>query len=205
MNKMYQKSNLRLKNSVKCRLGGFTLIELLVVVLIIGILAAIAYPQYKKAVWRSRGAEMISLVRSLGEAQQRYVMANGAYANKIEDLDISLDHFTVPKSICGMATSSAAQRKTKNFHLILHNTGSEASPNMRVSSAVFTSEGDSEPYRCAGIAYVHYLPGLPVGKQNKIYCWYRAGGGGENWCKTIWGTSQVVAQAEGWYAYELPQ
>lgn len=79
---------------------GFTLIELLVVVLIIGILSAIALPQYQVAVAKSRYASGMHMVDSVWKAQQVYYMANGQYATQFEDLDISLPagmrHVSVP-------------------------------------------------------------------------------------------------------------
>ncbi|WP_428043678.1 type IV pilin protein [Candidatus Avelusimicrobium faecicola] len=78
-----------MKNANISRLGGFTLIELLVVVLIIGILAAMALPQYFKAVERSRMAEAVTLVDSIVKAQRRKWMQTNRYAERFEGLDVS--------------------------------------------------------------------------------------------------------------------
>ena len=64
---------------------GFTLIELLVVVLIIGILSAVALPQYQKAVDKSRVATMLPLMRRWIDAMALYKLENGSYMTKDED------------------------------------------------------------------------------------------------------------------------
>lgn len=94
---------------------GFTLIELLVVVLIIGILSAVALPQYEKAIEKSRSAEAFSNGRILLESSNRALdlQPNVAPTNK-NDLDLK---------ISGGEWTSNSVYKTRDFTYTLQADG----------------------------------------------------------------------------------
>jgi prepilin-type N-terminal cleavage/methylation domain-containing protein len=70
--------------------NGFTLIELLVVVLIIGILAAIALPQYQVAVAKADLSKFMSLVKALANAEEIYFLTTGSYTANLDELDVTI-------------------------------------------------------------------------------------------------------------------
>ncbi len=77
---------------------GFTLIELLIVVLIIGILAAVALPQYQRAVLKARATEVVTFLTDTQRALDLYILEHGYEdktfysnsVNKLADLDIDI-------------------------------------------------------------------------------------------------------------------
>jgi len=60
---------------------GFTLVELMLVVTVIGILAAIVFPNYQEYVMRSNRTEGIALLNDAAARQERYFAQNNAYAD----------------------------------------------------------------------------------------------------------------------------
>jgi len=96
---------------------AFTLIELLVVVLIIGILAAVALPQYQKAVEKSRATQAITLIKSAYQAAKVYQLATGEWPSSFDELGID-----IPWTGTVQATTNAPGLSNGDWSLQLHHT-----------------------------------------------------------------------------------
>ena len=188
-----------MKNEHTGRLGGFTLIEVLVVVLIIGILAAVAVPQYEKAVWKARAAELRSVTRALATAQEAYFMANGTYPKSFDELDLDIN---LPvkgrRSFCGLTTQDS--RGNDKYELIVNNNF--GSPHY-LSSSMFIDG----PYKCGGFTFVHPQTAASGVTDGKMYCWeygYSAfAQSAGSFCQGVM-QGKYVASNWGYRMYELP-
>ena len=186
---------------------GFTLIELLVVVLIIGILAAVAVPQYQKAVERSRNAEMKQVVKAIVQAEQAYFLANGKFAANFNELDIDLP-LTPVKTQVGKITGACntgvqgtdSARQGEDYYVALNN--SSGTGMSWVGVVAYRSTGK---YTCAGFGF--FVP-VGISPQRKLHCreavntsFYKAGTGA--FCEKI-EHAAYEDKDSSWRWYQLP-
>lgn len=66
--------------------AGFTLIELMIVVAIVGILTAIAYPNYMEYLQRSNRSEGQALLQDAAARQERFFAQNNSYVTAAADI-----------------------------------------------------------------------------------------------------------------------
>ena len=162
---------------------GFTLIELLVVVLIIGILASVALPQYEKAVEKSRAAEAMQLLKYMHGQGQLCELANGADGcasmASNEELNIEMpsgmncyndgeEEFCCNKSWC-----------YSNRSLGWGDIWASSSPKTPVAARV--NNGDPD-----GDMNIKYF--LEMEDTGKIWCF----DGEEEWCKMFKGNGKPI-------------
>ena len=121
---------------------GFTLIELLVVVLIIGVLAAVALPQYQKAVEKSRAQEAFAVLKSMWQANEVYFMANGTYSPNLESLDVKIpDSDLFNYSVAGEEAVLAEKKDGK--YLLSYRTNKAQTVNKEASIVCGVNGTDS--------------------------------------------------------------
>ncbi len=111
---------------------GFTLIELLVVVLIIGVLSAVALPQYTTAIEKSRATEALTLSGAVRYAAERYYLQRDVWPTNenLKKLDIEL-----PKNASCTSTYGG-----KNFCISVSGTAPFVIKAERIAQPKYTIE-----------------------------------------------------------------
>ncbi len=173
----------------EARSGGFTLIELLVVVLIIGILAAVALPQYQKAVEKSKAAQAFAMIRTVAAAQEAYHLANGTYAKTFDELAVDIPWTGTTRWIAGSSPwQGALSNQDWSIQLYYEGNGYGISVG-RISG----------PYAGAGFVYMlgHVYANDTAVPRNQMLCHenHYVGAGGSQ--------SIVFSKANGDYCMKI--
>lgn len=133
---------------------GFTLIELMIVVAIIGILAAIAVPQYQNFIARSQVSESIVMMDAAKVMIEDYVINTGNFpSSRVSLIALDINVIGTYGSITGVDNPN-----DDSGTMIYKTSGSTINKNIQNSSIWFTRESTTGKWSCLSDLQIKYSP-----------------------------------------------
>lgn len=121
-------------------LQGFTLIEVMIAVVIVGILAAIAYPSYIDYIIKSGRSEGVAAVMNVANLQEQYYLDNRAYTTDMTKLGLPANPFVTEHGYYSVASAG-----TSSFTITATAKGNQASRDSTCATITMTSAGVKGP------------------------------------------------------------
>ena len=126
---------------------GFTLLELMIVVVIIGIIAAVAYPNYQDYTRSARRTDGKAALTAIAAQQERYFSDNNTYATNLTALGYPAATATSPEGYYVVTATAGATGIASSFSLSAAAQGAQAS-DTDCTPMVLTSAGARSPASC---------------------------------------------------------
>ena len=117
------------------RARGFSLIELMTVLVIIGVLAAIAYPAYQDYVRRANRSTAQAFMMTIASRQEQYLLTNRSYASTAAALNL-----TAPSETNGRYTFSITLPTTTSYTITATAVGNQVVAN-KFGDLTLSSDG----------------------------------------------------------------
>lgn len=112
---------------------GFTLIELMIVVAVIGVLSAIAVPQYQKYIAKAEAASALASITGLRTNIETFILDEGKFP--------TLTEVSVPSSALGTITYESVTSAAGSIQLKFKDTGVSPDVATQTISLARTSDG----------------------------------------------------------------